>query len=257
MTNTRMPLLFIGHGSPMNAIENNEFSNTWREIGRSLPRPKAILSISAHWETRGTSITGAQKPQTIHDFAGFPQELFQFKYPAEGSPWLVKKLVETLEKVYLLIDQNWGFDHGTWSVLHLMYPDADIPVVQLSLNRSNDTDYHYMLGKWLKPLRDEGVLILGSGNIVHNLHKAVFDDTAFEWALKFDAQIKEWIMKRDHQAMIHYDQHGNGAILAVNSAEHYLPFLYILGASEPDDAIQFYCEKVTLGSVSMRCVQIG
>jgi 4,5-DOPA dioxygenase extradiol len=253
----RMPLLFVGHGSPMNAIENNEFSQAWQKIGNTLPKPKAILSISAHWETRGTSITGAQKPQTIHDFAGFPQELFHIKYPAEGSGWLVKRVVETLDKVYLLIDQNWGLDHGTWSVLHLMYPKADVPVVQLSLNRTNESDFHYMLGKWLKPLRDEGVLIFGSGNIVHNLHKAVFDDTAFDWALNFDHQIKEWILNHDHDAMIQYEQHGREAVWAVNSAEHYLPLLYILGASDPDETIQFYCEKVTLGSVSMRCVQIG
>jgi 4,5-DOPA dioxygenase extradiol len=257
MNSTRMPVLFVGHGSPMNAIEDNEFSQTWSKIGNALPRPKAILSISAHWETRGTSITGAAKPITIHDFAGFPQELFQINYPAEGSSWLVERVKATLDKVTLGVDQSWGLDHGTWSVLRLMYPKADIPVVQLSLNRTNDIEFHYMLGKWLQPLRDEGVLIMGSGNIVHNLREAVFNDSAYDWAVEFDAKVKDWIVNGNHENAILYKRHGKSAALAVNTEEHYLPLLYVLGASEPGEEVKFYCEKVTMGSISMRCVLLG
>jgi 4,5-DOPA dioxygenase extradiol len=252
-----MPILFIGHGSPMNAIEDNEFSQTWRKIGARIPKPKAILSISAHWETRGTSITGAQKPQTIHDFAGFPQELFQVKYPAFGSDWLVNEVTQRINMVSLTVDQNWGLDHGTWSVLRPMYPQADIPVVQMSLNRSRDTNFHYLLGENLRSLRDEGVLILGSGNMVHNLREAVFKDVAFDWAVQFDTQVKEWIENHDHQAILHADDNEGAARLSINTAEHFIPLLYILGASEPEESIQFDCEKITLGSISMRCVQFG
>ncbi len=257
MKTTEMPLLFVGHGSPLNAIEENEYSKTWRTLGNSIPKPKAILSISAHWETRGTSITGTDKPYTIHDFAGFPLELFHIQYPAFGSGWLVDQVKNNLEKVNLSIDHNWGLDHGTWSVLHLMYPQADIPVVQLSLNRSNDSDYHYLLGKWLRPLREAGVLILASGNIVHNLHRAVFRDVAYDWAVRFDQQVKKWIESRDDDALVQYEKQGQSALMAINTAEHFLPLLYILGASDPGEPVRFYCEKITLGSVSMRCVQIG
>jgi 4,5-DOPA dioxygenase extradiol len=255
MKTQRMPVLFIGHGSPMNAIEVNEFSQTWRKIGVTLPRPKAILCVSAHWQTHDTSVTGAAHPQTIHDFMGFPQELFDVEYPAEGSEGLVGQVKRLLPDVK--IDQKWGLDHGTWSVLHPMYPLADIPVVQLSLGRIHDPAAHYALGQALRPLRDEGILILGSGNIVHNLREAIFNNIAFDWATKYDRLVKEWILKGDHEAVIHYEKHGKSAELSVNSAEHYLPLLYVLGASEADEVTQFSCESVTMGSLSMRCVQIG
>lgn len=257
MKNSKMPVLFIGHGSPINAIEDNEFNQSWRKIARNIPKPKAILSISAHWETRGTSLTGAQKPPTIHDFVGFPPKLFQVKYPASGSPWLVDKMTRLLDQVTITIDLNWGFDHGTWSVLSAMFPMADVPVVQMSLNRSRDVDYHYMLGEKLGVLRQEGVLILGSGNLVHNLPEAVFKDVAFDWAVQFDANTRDWILQRNHPSLIYYEKLNGAASLAINTAEHYLPLLYVLGASDAADDIQFYCEKVTLGSVSMRCVRFG
>ena len=252
-----MPVLFIGHGSPINAIEDNEFNQAWRHIASDIPKPKAILSISAHWETRGTSLTGSLNPHTIHDFVGFPPQLFQVKYPASGSTWLIELLSKTLSQVTITVDRNWGLDHGTWSVLYPMYPLADVPVVQMSLNRSMDADYHYMLGEKLRALRQEGVLILGSGNMVHNLREAVFKDLAFDWAVRFDENAKEWIQQRNHHSLIYYEKLNGAASLAINTAEHYLPLLYVLGASEPEDDIKFFCEKVTLGSISMRCVQFG
>lgn len=251
----RMPTIFIGHGSPMNAIEENEFNQTWRKIGQSIPRPKAILSISAHWETHETAITGSLTPQTIHDFMGFPSELFEAQYPAAGSQWLVDIFKKQFPEI--MIDQQWGFDHGTWSVLLPMYPAADIPVVQLSLSRSLDLEGHYALGRALRPLRDEGVLILGSGNLVHNLRLAVYQEAAFDWAVEYDAQVKDWITAGNHEDIIHYQKFGRSAELAVNSEEHYLPLLYVLGASEKQETIEFFCEKVTMGSISMRCVQFG
>lgn len=252
-----MPVLFIGHGSPINAIANNEFSQAWSSISKTIPKPRAILSISAHWETRGTSITGTQKYFTLHDFSGVPRELIQVKYPAQGSSWLVEQLKHTLDQVDLLVDQNWGLDHGTWAVLRLMYPKADIPVIQMSLNRRNVSEFHYQLGKWLRPLRDQGVLILGSGNLVHNLQEAVSSDVAFTWAQEYDAMLKEWILTGDHEAIVHYERSGKIAEMAVNTQEHYLPLLYILGASDRGEPVRFYCDRVTQGSISMRCVQFG
>ncbi|KAF0109855.1 MAG: extradiol ring-cleavage dioxygenase class III protein subunit B [Chloroflexi bacterium] len=259
MKTNRMPVLFIGHGSPMNAIEDNEFNRTWRMIGASLPRPKAILSISAHWETRGTFVTGDSKPRTIHDFMGFPQELLDLEYPASGSDWLVELVKQTVTNSDVCVDRRWGWglDHGTWSVLHPMYPQADIPVVQFSLDQTRKLNFHYALGQELRPLREEGVLILGSGNMVHNLRTAAPDDSAFDWALEYDSKLKDWILKKDHESIIHYDKQGQAAALSVNSAEHYIPLIYVLGASEKDEPIQFFCERVTAGSISMRCVQIG
>jgi 4,5-DOPA dioxygenase extradiol len=250
-----MPVLFIGHGSPMNAIEENEFHQTWQKIASKIPKPKAILSISAHWQSEKTAITGSLQPQTIHDFWGFPQVLFDVQYPAPGSKWLVDNVLKLSGHVE--VDTHWGLDHGTWSVLHTMYPKADIPVVQLSLARNLKDENHYVLGQVLKPLRKKGVLILGSGNIVHNLRMAIYEDMGYDWALEFDVHVKEWIERRDYQTLVHQDHHSKTAELSINSAEHYYPLLYTLGASEPEEPIQFFCEKVTLGSISMRCVQFG
>jgi 4,5-DOPA dioxygenase extradiol len=257
MDATRMPVLFMGHGSPMNAIENNEFSQSWKAAGKSLPRPKGIVCISAHWETRGTQVTAMEKPRTIHDFGGFPAELYAMQYPAPGDPVLARHVMETLKTSRVQPDQSWGLDHGTWSVLCRMYPDADIPVVQLSLDRSQDAPYHYRLGQELQGLRDEGILIIGSGNIVHNLRVMVWEDRAFDWALGYDRSVKQWILDNNHEAIIHYEKQGKAAALAVNSAEHYLPLLYILGAKSEADGVSFFYEKVWGGSISMRCVQFG
>ncbi|PKO03667.1 MAG: 4,5-DOPA dioxygenase extradiol [Chloroflexi bacterium HGW-Chloroflexi-5] len=255
MINRRAPAIFIGHGSPLNAIEENEFNRTWRLIGESIPTPKAILSISSHWQTKKTAITGDQHPQTIHDFWGFPQELFAVEYRAPGSLELVERIQQLLPDVE--VDLKWGLDHGTWSVLNPMYPAANIPVVQLSLGQLLDFPAHYALGQALGPLRDEGVIILGSGNVVHNLRESVFRDVAFDWALEYDEMVKQWIAKREDNMIISLNGHGKSAMLSVNSGEHYSPLLYVLGSSDPDEPLQFYCEKVTQGSISMRCVKLG
>jgi 4,5-DOPA dioxygenase extradiol len=257
MNKTRMPVLFIGHGSPMNAVEDNEFSRSWKTIAALMPKPRAILCISAHWETRGTYVTAMPAPPTIHDFGGFPRELFEMEYPAPGSQDLVDRVAEIVKSTGVQSGYSWGLDHGTWSVLHPMYPQADIPVVQLSLDRSSDFDFHYQLGKELKTLRDAGVLILGSGNMVHNLRTAVFNDSPFDWAIDYDGKLRDWILKGDHESIIHYERHGKAAELSVNSGEHYLPLLVVLGAAESEDPIQFFCETVSWGSLSMRCVQYG
>ena len=253
--NKLMPAIFIGHGSPINALEKNEYHLTWQKIGREIPKPRAILSISAHWQTKQVSLTGAKKPETIHDFWGFPQALFQIQYPAPGSDWLVGQVLKSIENVH--VDTRWGLDHGTWSVLHPMFPGADIAVVQLSLARTLTPSGHFALGKLLGTLRQEGVLLLGSGNMVHNLSMAVFQEVAFDWALDYDACLRRWILERNTEKLINFEKNGPEAKMSINSAEHYLPLLYILGASQPGEAVKFYCEKVTLGSVSMRCVQFG
>jgi 4,5-DOPA dioxygenase extradiol len=252
-----MPVLFVGHGSPMNAIEDNPFSQAWQAAGRALPRPKAILCISAHWETRGTQVTTMQQPRTIHDFMGFPRALFEVQYPAPGAPDLAEQIRQVVKTADVQPDLTWGLDHGTWSVLSRMYPKADVPVVQLSLDRTRPPADHYALGQQLRELRQEGVLIVGSGNIVHNLRLLVFEDTAYDWALDFDARVKQWILDGDHEPIIQYQKHGQAAELSVNSAEHYLPLLYILGLQEEGEAVKFFADQVIYGSLSMRCVQVG
>jgi 4,5-DOPA dioxygenase extradiol len=257
MSNKLMPILFMGHGSPMNAIEDNEFSLAWKELAKSLPQPNAILCISAHWESQGTQVTAMSKPQTIHDFFGFPQELFDLQYPAPGSPQLAKRIEELLRTTGVELNHDWGLDHGTWSVLCRMYPKADIPVVQLSIDRSHDSSFIYEVGKQLFSLRQEGVLVIGSGNLVHNLRMIVWEDTAFDWALEFDAKVKQWILKGDLDALVHYEKQGRAAQLSINSAEHYLPLLYLLGLKREGEPVKFLTEKIWGGSLSMRCVQIG
>lgn len=254
---SRMPALFVGHGSPMNAIEDNEFSAAWVEAAEALPLPKAILCVSAHWETQGSQVTAMDKPRTIHDFYGFPRPLFEKQYPAPGSPDLAHLINQTITISAVKPDLSWGLDHGTWSVLCRMYPKADIPVVQLSLDRSQNPDHQYQLGKQLRELRDQGVLIVGSGNIVHNLRLMVWEDEAFDWAVDFDARVKRWILENDHDPIIHYEKQGQAAALSVNTAEHYLPLLYVLGLKETAEPVNFFAEKVWGGSLSMRCVRIG
>jgi len=253
----RMPMLFIGHGSPMNAIEDNEFSRSWIAVGKTIPPPKAILCVSAHWESMGTQTTAMEKPRTIYDFYGFPPELYEKTYPAPGSPELAARVLELVGADDTAMDLKWGLDHGTWSVLARLFPKADIPVVQLSLDVNKNSQEHYDWGRQLKPLRDEGILILGSGNIVHNLRMVVFEDIAYDWALAFDGMVKKWILDGNHDPLIQYHRQGREAALSINSAEHYKPLLYVLGAQDSGEPVSFFTEKVWGGSVSMRSVRIG
>jgi len=257
MTTKRMPVLFVGHGNPMNAIEDNEFSRAWSSVGKSLPRPRAILCISAHWETTGTKVTAMEKPKTIHDFYGFPRELFEVNYPAPGAPDLVQTVRKVTRMTEVQPDLEWGLDHGTWSVLKRMFPAADVPVVQLSLDRTQPAEAHYRLGSQLKELREEEVLIIGSGNLVHNLRLVVFEDLAFDWAVDFDRKVSGWILQNDHEPIIHYEKQGQSALRSVNSGEHYLPLLYALGLKEAGEPVSFFADKVWGGSISMRSVRIG
>lgn len=247
-----MPAMFVGHGNPMNAIEDNEFSRGWAAQGKLLPTPKAILCVSAHWLTRGTSVAAMEKPETIHDFGGFPQSLFDVQYPAPGAPeWAeeTRKLITTTEAT---LDFEWGLDHGCWSVLKPMFPNADIPVYQLSIDYWQTPEYHYALAQTLKSLRKKGVLIMGSGNIVHNLGMVQWADTAYDWAIEFDTKIKEAIEKGDHKSVINYKDFGKAAQLAVPTNDHYLPLIYTLGVLETNESIQFFNEKNTMGAISMR-----
>ena len=252
-----MPAIFVGHGSPMNAIEDNEFSRGWAAVGKSLPRPKAILCISAHWETFGTHATAMEHPRTIHDFRGFPAELRAVEYPAPGAPEIARLARETARKMRIVPDFDWGLDHGAWSVLCRMFPLADVPVVQLSLDRTLSPASHYELGSELQSLRRKGVMIVGSGNIVHNLNQIVWQDTAFDWAREFDRKVKEAVLASDHASLIDYSRLGAAAGLSVPTAEHYLPLLYILAQQGKGEDVRFFAEKVTLGSISMTSLVVG
>ncbi len=254
----KMPVLFVGHGSPMNAIEENEFAQAWTMAGTELPRPKVILAVSAHWETMGTKVTAMEKPRTIYDFYGFPRELYEVAYPAPGKPDLVQTIRKLIKKTEVQPDLDWGLDHGTWSVLARLFPEADIPVVQISLDRSKSPRDHYQLGEQLKELREEGVLIVSSGNVVHNLRMVKFDDNLkFGWAEEFDNQVKDLILSGDHDPLIEFEKLGKAAQLSINSAEHYLPLLYTLGLKSEEDQISFFADRVTYGSLSMRSVRFG
>ena len=252
-----MPVLFVGHGSPMNAIEDMEFSRAWSAVGKNLPRPKVILAISAHWETDGAQTTAMPQPRTIHDFYGFPDALFAVRYPAPGAPALAQRVRDLLGAHVVTLDQAWGLDHGTWSVLVRMFPKADVPVVQLSLNRQLTPAEHYALGGKLAALRAEGVLVLCSGNIVHNLRLLEWGDKGFDWAEAFDLKVKQLIEARDHAALVAYSKLGPDALRAIPTDEHYLPLLYALALRGPAEPLQFFAEKVTLGSISMRSFQLG
>ncbi len=240
----------------MNAIEDNEFTQAWAEAASLIPKPKAILCISAHWQTVGTAVTAMEQPKTIHDFFGFPQALFDVSYPAPGSPELAQLVQQTVRSLPVQPDQNWGLDHGAWSVLCRMFPDADIPVVQFSLDQNKAPEFHYELGKELRALRRQGVLIVGSGNIVHNLRRIAWRDEAYDWAVEFDERIKQAILAGDHQAITNFDRFGEIARLAVPTDEHFLPLLYVLACQE-NEAVSFFAEKVTLGAISMRSVRVG
>jgi len=255
-TGTKMPLLFVGHGSPMNAIEENEFVDKWRELGSSLPKPRAILCISAHWETKGTFVTAMDKPQTIHDFGGFPKALYEVQYPAPGSPELAKETKQIINKTEVGLDNKWGLDHGCWSVLKNIYPEADIPVIQLSLDYYQTSQYHYDLGRELAPLRNEGILIVGSGNIVHNLGMVAWDklnadDFGFDWAIEAKEKMKKCILDGDHQLLIDYKLQGRAFNLSIPTPEHFLPLLYILGLKDENEKVSIFNDKTVAGSLAM------
>lgn len=247
----RMPVLFVGHGSPMNAIEDNQFTREWEKLSGKIPRPKAILSISAHWYTKGTRVTDAVQPKTIYDMYGFPEELYQVKYQTEGSPELARQVKELIgEKV--VVDNSWGCDHGTWSVLCRIYPKADIPVLQLSVDAGADARTQFEIGRQLSSLREEGVLILGSGNIVHNLSKVNWGmDGGYSWADEFDGYIRKNILDRKYEKVVNYKTAGKSSELAFFTPDHYYPLLYVLGASGQEDDIRVFNEACVLGSVSM------
>ncbi|WP_269714122.1 4,5-DOPA dioxygenase extradiol [Caulobacter sp. NIBR2454] len=254
---SRMPVLFLGHGSPMNAIEDNAWSRGWARIGAELSRPRAILMISAHWETRGVAVTSGAAPHTIHDFFGFPQALFDVRYPAPGDPALAARVAELLSPEPVTFDAQRGFDHGAWGVLIAAYPKADIPVVQLSLDRSRTPREHYDLARRLAPLRDEGVLIIGSGDIVHNLRAADFrKPEAPAWADRFNTTAKRLIEAGEHGPLIDYASLGEDAAASINSAEHYLPLLYVLGAQQPGDPVSFFNDDL-FAAISMTSVKVG
>ncbi|MGB8647894.1 MAG: 4,5-DOPA dioxygenase extradiol [Anaerolineae bacterium] len=260
-----MPVLFVGHGSPMNAIEDNEFSRGWREVGKTVPRPNAILCISAHWETRGTLVTAMDKPRTIHDFGGFPRELYEAQYPAPGSAWLAQETQSTVKRTQVAFDDNWGLDHGCWSVLKQMFPDADVPVIQMSLDRTKPAQYHYDLAKELAPLREKGVLIVGSGNMVHNLGRVVLVTHTvsdfnipfgLDWAIEANELFKKLIDANHHQALANYQALGRAVQLAVPTPEHYLPMLYALALKGEKDALSYFNDKPLAGSLTMTSLKI-
>ncbi|MBI1838449.1 MAG: 4,5-DOPA dioxygenase extradiol [Flavobacteriia bacterium] len=257
-----MPVLFIGHGNPMNAIEENEFSQGWKKIVKELPLPKAILMISAHWETKGTLVTAMKKPSTIHDFRGFPQALFDVQYPAPGSSWLAEETKKTIQSIEVGMDFSWGFDHGNWSILKNLYPDASIPVIQLSLDYMQGPEYHYNLAKELQSFRKKGILIIGSGNMVHNFqHLELKGDfnTHFghDWAIEANETFKKLITKNDFKSLINYRNYSKALQLSAPTPEHYLPLLYSMALRNEDDPISFFNDALLAGSFSMTSVKIG
>jgi 4,5-DOPA dioxygenase extradiol len=256
---SRMPALFIGHGSPMNAIEDTPWSRTWRSLGASLPQPKAILVISAHWMTPGVGVTAMAQPETIHDFGGFPDALFAIEYPAPGDPGLAGRIQRVLSPQPVSLDQSWGLDHGAWSILVHLFPEADIPVVQLSLDLSQPNRFHYELGQRLRPLREEGVLIIASGNVVHNLRLIQWQSgqTAPAWSPRIEQRVIDCLQHRDHAALIDYPKLDAQALLAIPTPEHYLPLLYIAGLQADDEVVSFPVQGIDLGTISMLSVRIG
>ena len=258
----KMPVLFLGHGSPMNAIEENEFVQGFRNVGRQIEKPHAILCISAHWETSGTRVTAMEHPATIHDFGGFPEELYRQQYPAPGSPDLARLAKETVTKTEVGLDHQWGLDHGAWTVIKHLYPNADVPVVQMSLDRFKDPQYHYELASELKALRERGVLVVGSGNMVHNLRMVAWDklnadNYGYDWAMEARSRMNEMILKGDHQSLINYAAQGRAFQLSVPTPEHYLPLLYVLGLKDDDDEVGLFNDKALGGSLTMTSVKIG
>lgn len=257
-----MPLLFVGHGSPMNGIEDNEFSRRWKQMGKEIPKPKAVLCVSAHWLTSGTAITAMQHPNTIHDFGGFPQALFDVQYPAPGHPQLATETAAMVQKTKVTLDHDWGLDHGTWSVVKQMYPEANIPVLQLSMDYHKPAQYHYDLAKELTGLRKKGVLIIGSGNMVHNLRMVEWNKNpeeafGFDWALEMNEKFKKAILTDDHQALINYQNYGAAGKNAIPTPDHYFPLIYIMGLKEKNESVSFFNDKAVMGSLTMTSVKLG
>jgi len=256
-----LPAIFFGHGNPMNALEANAYTEAWRRIGRELSTPRAIVSISAHWFVPGTAVTGHGAPPTIHDFGGFPRELYEVRYPAPGDVDLARRIqLELGVRVPVALDTSWGLDHGTWSVLRHVYPDANIPVVQLSIDETQPASYHFEIGRQLALLRDEGILVMGSGNVVHNLHTYAWGrhiQEPYEWAVRFERRAKELMQAHDFEPLIGYESLGRDAVLSVPTPDHYLPLLYVLGTWRPDEPITFPVEGVDGGSISMLAVSVG
>ncbi|MEN3322543.1 4,5-DOPA dioxygenase extradiol [Mariniflexile soesokkakense] len=261
LSNTKkMPVLFLGHGSPMNAIEENEFVASFRQLGKDLAKPNAILCISAHWETNGTFVTAMQNPPTIHDFGGFPQALFDVQYPAPGSPELAKETRSIITKTNVELDDKWGLDHGAWSVIKHLYPNANIPVIQMSIDYSKPPQYHYELAKELASLRQKGVLIIGSGNMVHNLRLVAWnklnDTFAFDWASEANEKMKQYILNDKHQNLIRFRDEGKAFDLAIPTPEHYLPLIYTLALKEKNETVTIFNDKPVGGSLTMTSLKI-
>lgn len=257
-----MPVLFVGHGSPMNGIEDTEFSRRWTQMAKEIPKPTAVLVVSAHWFTPGTKITAMDFPETIHDFGGFPQELFDVQYPAPGHPALAKETASLIHSAHVELDHDWGLDHGTWTIVRHMYPEANIPVLQLSIDFTKGPRYHYDLARELYALRKKGVLIIGSGNMVHNLRMVAWNrlnDPGFgyDWALKMNDLFKSLILDGDHNALINYSSLGKEALLAIPTPEHYLPLMYTLGLKGTNDSVSFFNDKLVGGSLTMTSVKFG
>lgn len=263
---TQMPVLFIGHGSPMNGIEHNEYSNYWKQLAKELPTPKAVLVISAHWLTKGTRVTAMDRPQTIHDFGGFPQALFDVQYPAPGDALLAQETKSLIQSTNIELDHDWGLDHGTWTIVRHMYPDANIPVLQFSIDYTKGPQYHYDLAKELATLRKKGVLIFGSGNMVHNLrmvhmpNRSVDDfikEYGYDWAVEMNEIFKNKILNGDHQSLIHFEKLNAAATLAIPSPDHYYPLLYTLGLQNKADVPSIFNDKLLAGSLSMTSVKLA
>jgi 4,5-DOPA dioxygenase extradiol len=255
-----MPAIFFGHGNPMNALLKNAYTEGWAAVGGQLPRPKAVLAVSAHWYAPATALTVNPAPRTIHDFGGFPRELYEVEYPAPGSPELARRVQEMLAPVSVELDERWGLDHGTWSVLCHVFPQADIPVVQLSIDETQPPEFHYEIGKRLAPLRDEGVLIIGSGNLVHNLHTYAWGRhrvEPFDWAVRFEERARGFLLDGDDAPLVAYESLGRDAMLSIPTPEHYLPLLYVIATRRGGEPVSFPVEGVDGGSVSMLTVQIG
>lgn len=257
---TLMPTLFIGHGSPMNGIEQNQFSEYWQNLGKTMPKPKAVVCVSAHWLTKGTFVTAMEKPKTIHDFGGFPQALFDVQYPASGSLTVANETKDLITKTNVQLDDHeWGLDHGTWTVVRHIYPNADIPVLQLSIDYYQKPEFHYELGKELAALRKKGVLIIGSGNMVHNLRMVQFgkENWGFDWAVEINETFKKHILSKNHQPLINYEKLGTAAQMAIPTPDHYYPLLYVLATQNDKDKVEIFNDVATMGSLTMTSVKIG
>ena len=255
-----MPAIFFGHGNPMNALYQNPYTQAWRELGQTIPKPKAILCISAHWYVPGTAVTFDQQPRTIHDFGGFPKELYQVQYPAPGNQELASEVQKMLSPLKVDLDYDWGLDHGTWSVLCHVYPEANIPIVQLSIDETKPAESHFEIGTRISSLREQGFLIIGSGNIVHNLHTYAWGrhvPEPYDWAVRFEATARELMQKGDFEPLINYDTLGPDAHLSIPTPDHYLPLLYVLGAARESDTISFPVEGVDGGSISMLTISFS